>query len=424
MINRRFFGLATAAAFAAPGRILAETPKTMTADERLWQEGRYLPSYLEALAAAESGERGALEAASQIAALAGDERAALEMASRMPAGRPEGVSLEGAAAENALDAICRAAMGAQIVILNEAHHMSAHRAFGAEVARALRPLGFNVLAAEAFAAPRRETAFTVRTFEPGAPFTSRLGYYTLDPVFAELAREAASLGYRLADYEQRWDQRAPAEASWEIDIATRETAQAENFVRNVLDVDPSARALVLCGFSHVMEQPGLGGTWFAARLKGMTGIDPLTIEQSDNWPRATAEQDPPHVRAVLERFAPEAPITVQDMNGAVTSRTFRGKVDLSVYHPRTQTVSGRSSWLAGWPGRRAVRVDFEPRSDLHIIQALRVSEGWGSVPADQLPIAPGESHATFFLPPGEYVVRQDLPDCARLIGSLAVSDST
>src|SRR5688500_6894839 len=106
-----------------------------------------------------------------------------------------------------------------------------------------------------------------------------------------------------------------------------------------------------------MEKPGRGGTWFAARLKEATGIDPLTIEQSGNWPATRPENDPAHVRAVLDRFAPTAPIAVSKDGVSFGSPSYGGQMDLSVFHPRLAPVSGRPGWLAVDPERRAIEVD-------------------------------------------------------------------
>lgn len=54
------------------------------------------------------------------------------------------------------------------------------------------------------------------------------GAYTLDPIFADLARHSAQLGYQLFDDEIREAQQASESADRNIQIAAREQAQADN----------------------------------------------------------------------------------------------------------------------------------------------------------------------------------------------------
>lgn len=297
-----------------------------------------------------------------------------------------------------------------MVILNEAHNISGHRAFAAVVARALKPLGYDWFAAEAFVTPWKEPSPSMRLYHDGTPFSGGLGWYTQDPVFAETVREAARLGYRFADYEQTWRQRAPDGSDAETEIAAREQAQAENLIANVLTPHPDARVFVYVGYSHAMEKPGLGGTWFAARLKALTGIDPLTIEQSSNWPALDPANDARHVASVLAKFAPTAPITVSKDDLSVGSRGYAGQMDLSVFHPRREAVSGRPGWLAADPLRQAVEVTVPPFEAPALLQVMRTSEGPAGVPADQFLLQPGQDRATLMLHPGAYFLRLERPE--------------
>lgn len=64
-------------------------------------------------------------------------------------GRGWAAKIAAAAPRDAIAEIVRRARSTSIVILNEAHNSPRDRAFGLEVARALRPLGYSVLAVEA-----------------------------------------------------------------------------------------------------------------------------------------------------------------------------------------------------------------------------------------------------------------------------------
>lgn len=403
MFTRRSVVLGAAAGLAVPSLVRAQTP--VSAEDRLWLEGRYLPRYLALKAEAASGDEAARAMLSQYAAFLGDEATALGLHERPRDPAAEAPDLAGAEVRDALEAIVERAADARVVILNEAHNVSGHRAFAARVMRALRPLGFEVFAAETFIPPQPTPAPDIALYRRGTPFYSGYGYYTFDPVYAEAVREAARLGYRFADYEQAWDQQAPDGAPPLEQIARREQAQADNLRTGVLERDPAARVFVLCGYSHAMEKPGRGGTWFAARLKEATGIDPLTIEQSGNWPATIPENDPPHVAAVLKAFAPTAPITVAVNGQSFASGAYAGQMDLSVFHPRLAPVDGRPGWLAADPERRAVEVDVPAFEGPALLQAMWAGEGAGAVPADQFLLQPGQRRATVLLHPGRYFLR-------------------
>lgn len=403
MLTRRSLGLSIAAT-AALAASSTRAQEALTAEEQFRVEGRYLPQYLELKAQAAAGDESAMALLPQFAAFLGDEQTAIGGQERE---RPADLALPDltdAESRDALEVIVEAAADRQIVILNEAHNISGHRSFAARVMRALRPLGFDTFAAETFRPRSSAFRLGVWTYGEGAPFRQALGYYIADPVFAETVREAASLGYVFADYEQRDDQGAPADASGEARVVARETAQAANLIENVLKSRPDARIFVLCGYNHALEAEGWGGLWFAGRLKAATGIDPLTIDQSSNWPGTRPETDSAQVAAVLRRFAPTAPIVVSRDGKVFANRVYDGKTDLSVFHPRLPHVAGRPGWLAADPLRKPVEVAAPPFEGPTLLQALHVDEG-PVIPADHLLLEPGQQRATLMLRPGRYFLR-------------------
>ncbi|MFS0740638.1 hypothetical protein ABC365_08545 [Brevundimonas sp. 3P9-tot-E] len=390
---------------ACASSVLAQ--EALSNDELFFTEGRYLPTYLDLKAKSEAGDQAARQMLSQFASFLGDEATAVGLDERPPHPSVVPPDLDGAVARDAIDAIVEAAGNTRIVILNEAHNVSGHRAFAARVMRALRPLGYDWFAAETFTQPQPVPLVRIGAYANGAPFLASYGYYTHDPVFAEMVREAARLGYRFSDYEQRFDQRAPEGADSAAQIAAREEAQADNLIANILATHPSARVFVFVGYSHAMEIEGRGGLWFAARLKAKTGIDPLTIEQSRNWPAIAPQNDAPHVAAVLARFAPDAPIVASKGGESIASPSYTGKMDMSVFHPRMTPVAGRPGWLAADPERRRVTIKVPPLDEQVLIQALSMAEATAGPPSDHYLLPPGASEATFFLHPGRYFFRQE-----------------
>lgn len=427
MLSRRAFGALATGLALMPSRPWAQT--VMDGDELFLGAELYLPLYRELLAKASGGDLSAAGDFMQYAAFVGDEKHAT---AQRPQGSAASAGLE-LRATPAIAAIVERARHTRLVILNENHSLSRHRHFALQVLRALRPLGFDIFAAETFSGkPNTGLAQYVEDLRPGAPITFNHGYYHRDPVYAETMRQALSLGYRLAAYEQVASQRLPADASASsIDrIHAREEAQARNLIDHVLTPNPDSRVVVLCGHSHIMEapqnNPDRGETeWFAARLKRHSGIDPLTIEQSLNYPAFDPANDPHLTRAVLDRLNPQEPVAVFETTGqAFTAQTYAKAVDLAVYHPRKPLVNGRPEWWASDEARHHAPVQFAASSELTLIQALSRAEGMGSVPCDQCLIQPGQTSASLYLRPGHYVIRREEGSGLSYIGSLRIEDGT
>lgn len=325
-----------------------------------------------------------------------------------PAARPiaaaDSASLRAASPHDALSAIRAEAAKTRIVILNEAHHSPRDRAFALEVARTLKPLGYTILAAEAFAnaASQGETP-VAKLAREGYP-RLQTGHYVHDPVFADFIRQALAIGYRPAAYEIKESQFRPGGG-----IPVREQAQADN-VAAILAANPGAKIFIYVGFTHVMEAPvgrdGVEMEWMAARLKKMTGVDPLTIDQANlgeaatqRWGREAHAIVAPRIRKPSVLRLGAAPVKVGDYAHAV---------DLQVFHPRTHLLHGRPSWLRQM-GRtaRPVPSNLLPSQGRRLVQAFLADEGEGAIPIDQVLVEAGKPIPRLMLPerPVRYAVQ-------------------
>ena len=291
-----------------------------------------------------------------------------------------------AQADDVLDAIARHARATTIVIINESHERSEDRGFTATVAARLRPLGYTALALEALqndppTTPERYRPPFVR--QPTLPYlTDEDGFYLSEAAFGRLGRRAKALGYRLVPYEANPDDGLPATATDAQRIAVREARQARNLAAFVT-AHPGTRLLVHVGYHHALEQPRADGArWMAARLKAMTGVDPLTISQTDCRGGGVSDR-----LAVLPADQPP------------------GSFDLVVDHPTARFERGRPVWRA-LAGDRPVSVPaaLRPSSGWRVIEARPVGEPVISVPVDRVAIRPGEDVALMF-PPGRYRLR-------------------
>jgi len=397
-LTRRSMTAGLAAMGAPPGLAWAQAASQatgLTPQTRLFMESRYLPIWK---AIREKPDDPGLQ---QMASFIGDEAFALKSAAQGPL---DDLPLGAAAAQDAVAAIVEAARDRRVVMLNEAHVASRHRWFLARLLRALRPLGFEILAAEDFVNARGPGAPDVRTFKAGAALNPAFGYYLHDPVYGEAVREAAELGYRLAAYEQRRDQRQAGETGAAA-IARREPAQAENFIADVLTPNPDARVLVHCGYAHLRKTPDHRGLlWFVAQLREKAGVDPLCVSQAYTGSFAPHAADPPMTTAVLERFKPADSIVVRGPDGWIGAKP--AGADLAVFHPPVADVAGRPGWLAADPTRRRLEAAVPgPREAAVIVQAVHAVEPDLAIPADQQVLAPGATSAVLFLRPGDYRLR-------------------
>jgi len=426
-------------------RVLAALPVSMVALRAKASEisrdivpSTYLPTLHEILgnvkAAGDDPSAGPLTQLSQFYAILGNERLAIETNRKVklqqfsmkgaaapsapPRPAPSPVAPLDSSAIDALEHIVERAREHQIVIINEAHHLSRCRAFATEVLKALRPLGFDYFAAEAFSPE-------VAGWKFGEPIAVTFGFYTRDPVFAELIRTAGALGYTLVDYEMLPEQ-APTEPKPPLEtIAIREQAQAKNIVKNVLEQNPKAKILILCGYGHAADNPPAPDAprFFAARLKELTGIDPLTISQTAGQPGLGDEDRSEQTKAALSRFHRSRPFILRSGGSYVLAGPSDRMMDLSLFHPNLADVNGRAGWLVADDSRRpvAITVPVSVQKREAILQALPIGEGKHSVPADQYMLPKDTPVGTLYLKPGRYRLQIESPTGVYPLGNRSVS---
>jgi len=287
---------------------------------------------------------------------------------------------------NVLDEIERRARQTSIVIINESHERSEHRGFIADVARRLRPLGYETLAIETLTNnPPGVPKQYLPTFlkQPDLPYLEDGdGFYISEAGFGRLGRQAKTLGYRLLPYEFNEEGGPRPDATWEQRIAAREEGQAR-ILAEFLREHPGAKLLIHVGYSHAAEVPMADGAkWMAARLKEKTGIDPLTISQTS----CRGGGDTMRLSMLPDNEMP-------------------GTFDLLVDHPLARFVRGRPVWRK-LAGDRAVSIPpaLRPTAGWRVIEARPEGEPVTSVPMDRVAIRPREDIA-LMLPPGVYRLR-------------------
>lgn len=302
---------------------------------------------------------------------------------------------------SAIAEIVRRAKQTSIVILDENHLDPRGRAFGLEVARALRPLGYTVIAAEALKRDVDDAVSRTKMTKLSADGYVRQssGYYLDDPVFADFLRQSLALGYRPVSYETTRTSYAddPGEAQ-----AQREQDQADNLVRRAVRQYPDAKILIYAGEHHAAERPiaAEGGkvVMMAQRLKQMTGIDPLTIDQAGLSPIPMNRPDADLYAIATSKARGRSVVLMKD-GMPLTVGLLAGSVDVQVVHPRTAIVAGRPNWLAGMHRKpMAIPRSLLPKSGTRLIQVFVKREADDAIPVDQVLVMAGHTPPELMLP--------------------------
>jgi hypothetical protein len=281
----------------------------------------------------------------------------------------------------------------RVVMINEAHHAPQTRLLTLALLAKLRAQGYTHFAAETF-------ALLNNPLPAGYP-TSNTGYYTNEPVLAELVREAKRLGYVLLPYEPEG---GPEQTQQE-----RETGMAQ-ILANVLTKSPNAKLLVHAGYAHIGESAeGLPGNAkpMAMELARITGLALLTLDQTSTRPYE-ADDIATTGRQLAQQFSPTVPSILQARKDGHAWSARPGLYDASVLLPTANASAIRPNWLTLGGTRSAIAVDLAPCIG-HLpclAEARYASEGDDAIPADQfVMLADSEAATPLFLAPGRYRLR-------------------
>jgi hypothetical protein len=313
--------------------------------------------------------------------------------------------LKGYRPVDALNALARAAEAAQVVMINEAHHVPQHRAFTIDLLKKLRQRGFTHFATETLY--EKDTQLNER----GYP-TTTTGFYTGEPVYGDLIRIALRLGFRVIPYE--------VEGAADADL--RERGQARNLVERILKDDPKARILVHAGYAHIDEfgADRVGAITMAQRFKETTGIDPLTIEQTEMSEHSAREFEHPLYRHVVERGLVTRPVVFRNARRELWSQD-RGRHDVTLFHPRTRPLSpdagGRPDWLllGGSRGPYRLPKNICGAERRCLVRARVASEPADAIPIDQMEVLAERPAPALMLPAGEFIIEVQDPEARPLM---------
>ncbi|MEO8672037.1 MAG: hypothetical protein ABI411_12040 [Tahibacter sp.] len=309
-------------------------------------------------------------------------------------------------AQPAVDAIAKLAHGRRAIFFNEAHNAAITRSLTVQMLGKLREDGYTWFAAETLY--ETDTALTKR----GYPI-DKSGFYTQEPVYADMIRSALKLGFKVVSYEAMSDATGDG----------REREQARNLYERVFKTDPQARLVVNAGYAHIVESGKyLGGASMAQHFRKLSDIDPLTIEQTMLIEHPQPNQDHPIYRAVVASHNPSVPTVFIDKMGKPWSLRPAG-YDVSVLFPASpHDPKNRPAWLSLGGLRKSYAIGGEIcRGELPcLIEARYPDEDDDAIPADRTVLGLADPHASedehkfvsasrlrgeLYLRPGRYRVR-------------------
>ena len=282
---------------------------------------------------------------------------------------PSPLAEGGYVARPALDAIPELARNYQIVLFNEAHNVALTRSLTVPLLSRLYAQGFRYFAAETL--DETDTGLQAR----GYP-TKDSGFYTQEPIYAEMVRTALKLGFKVIAYEA-----APNSASADA----RETEQARHLYERVFAKDPHARLIINAGYDHTVKAGRyLGGQSMAEHLAKLTDATMLSVDDTAMYPHPSSEGDHPYYTAAMQQLKPDAPIVFVDPKGRPWS--LRSVYDVSVFFPPEKLERKRPTWLS-LDGLRSARLVSADGCRTHypcLVEARYSDEGLDAIPADRM----------------------------------------
>jgi hypothetical protein len=272
----------------------------------------------------------------------------------------------------ALDFIPQLARKYRVVFLNEAHNIALTRTLTVRLLKSLREEGFNVFAVETLY--RADIAALNKRGYP----TAASGFYTREPIYAEMVRTALKLGYKVVAYEADPDRSGDA----------REAQQAENLWQ-ILKDDPNAKLVVNAGYAHIQKiGKFLGGQSMAEHFIKDSNITPLSVEQTIMIPHQDRAMDHPDYAAIVDSLHPQQPIVFINRNGKPWS--LRPGYDVSVIFPKEHFAHGRPTWAGLWGARVPYVVSGNICADHYpcMVAARYADEDGDAIPADRMVLDP------------------------------------
>jgi hypothetical protein len=309
---------------------------------------------------------------------------------------------------DAVAAIDSIADSQQVIMINEEHRTPFHRALTLELLAKLYAKGFRYFAAETV--DESDAELTKR----GYP-TQNTGFYTADPVYADVIRAALKIGYKVVPYESVDKTCKAPENNAEFCNDQRERGQAQNLYDRILKNDPQAKIFVHVGRGHNSKAP-LSETFnfMAYYFKQLSKIEPFTIDQLRFSERRNPAMEQPLYRLLTKENILQKPSVYQAPNGKFYN--MGAGYDMLIFHPRLSYKNGRAAFLEMKGIRKAEKPDLkklklESSNQMFtgkepvLIQAFVAGESADAVPFDQIILEPNQKIPVLMLSKGNFKIR-------------------
>lgn len=314
--------------------------------------------------------------------------------------------------EDAISVILNEAKNKQIVILNEAHHAPVDRSFAMQLAKGLHDkLGFEYLACETFAVGDD------KILSKGY-VTEATGAYSNESTFANFLSKAIVDRWKFVSYET-----AP-ELDGTPEYGSREYGMAKNILDRVLSSKPKAKIFIYVGYGHASKFPksmnNNDDSKFAAQLSRLTGIEPLTIDQtflSANVPGGDTKRA--LYKSALRKGKAGFPFVLLNKKSVplkfshMRAPQLRQGYDILVAHPTydLNLQTGRPNWMGdsrfGNLTPHDIPEKFLPKSGRRVIYAFRRNAPEDAVPVDVVLVRASKAAPKLMLPPGEFTLEYE-----------------
>ncbi len=276
----------------------------------------------------------------------------------------------------------------RVIMINEVSYKPQHRAFLSLLLPGLYDQGFRYLAMEMLTGQNENPIQTV---------TPQTGYLCVEPTLAELIRNALKIGFTLVPIDDSISSKYAA--------TSRAAIQARN-IASLLQKDSSSRVIVFGGLTTIGERTLGDLHWpMAYQLRRISGIDPLTIDQTEMTEGSNFEYGRIFHAYLTERLILEKPM-IAFRNNQPISLLDNDQFDLQVIHPPVKYLHNRPVWLSNDSTRKKFSVQ-PAQKNLFWVQAFYHENGAAtpnpfSIPADQTFQAGDDGYYYLYLVPGKY----------------------
>ena len=278
----------------------------------------------------------------------------------------------------------------KVVMINENHYTPKHRILTYNLLQQFYDIGYRYLALEALI-PENDISLK----------RDKAAVYAYEPNMANLIRKAQRLGFHLVSYES--EDITPDNPNFPAHRRNmRELLEARNLYQ-ILVKDPEAKILVHAGVSHIWEQATTNkGMYMAEYFKVISGIDPLTINQS------VLDED--EFTSRIESSAGSnligVPLVVLDSLKipTISAEARKGDYDLTVAWPKAKVKLGRNDYILEKEGTKISLISVKNNDVGNLVQIFEEDDLDG-IPVDQFIVKKGIRNYGVAISHGKYQIQ-------------------